>query len=373
MLAAAFLGFLIAKIGSGFKSKNMIQTVLTFLFVLLCFASRFFLEDMFKNNKTREVLETVSDSTEQIAGIYLPAGWFSEAVTDIRISDMMLLVGISILLFEIVFLLVGGSYRKINSALKSHAASGGFVMEKQKTRSVIGSLAFKEFKRMTGSTVYMTNAVMGELLCLIMGIAVLFVDIDKVLNSMMKGAPVTKEMLYPAIPFVVYLFIGMVATTAFTPSLEGKNYWILQSLPLKKKTIYQGKMLFNMLLTVPFMAFSTITFSIAFRVSAISMVLYLILGISLCAFSTAWGCVCGIKHMRLDWENEVEVIKQGAAVAIYMFPNMFACMGLLVLVVFLGKRMDQNLVTAIMIPIVAVLAVICYSRVMSLSREESAG
>ena len=103
MLAAAFLGFLIAKIGSGFKSKNMIQTVLTFLFVLLCFASRFFLEDMFKNNKTREVLETVSDSTEQIAGIYLPAGWFSEAVTDIRISDMMLLVGISILLFEIVF------------------------------------------------------------------------------------------------------------------------------------------------------------------------------------------------------------------------------------------------------------------------------
>ena len=32
--------------------------------------------------------------------------------------------------------------------------------------------------------------------------------------------------------------------------------------------------------------------------------------------------------MRLDWENEIEVIKQGAAVSIYLLPNMFAVMGL---------------------------------------------
>ncbi|MBQ7679359.1 MAG: hypothetical protein IJT34_05875 [Butyrivibrio sp.] len=37
-----------------------------------------------------------------------------------------------------------------------------------------------------------------------------------------------------------FVFIGMMATTACSPSLEGKNYWILQSLPLEKKTIYQG-------------------------------------------------------------------------------------------------------------------------------------
>ena len=62
------------------------------------------------------------------------------------------------------------------------------------------------------------------------------------------------------------------------------------------------------------------------------------LGLVLCAFSTAWGCVCGIRHIRLDWDNEIEVIKQGADVAIYMLPNMFVVMGLTVLVVFLGTR-----------------------------------
>ena len=96
--------------------------------------------------------------------------------------------------------------------------------------------------------------------------------------------------------------------------------------------------------------------------------LYLILGLALCAFSTSWGCVCGVKHMRLDWENEMEVIKQGAAVAIYMLPNMFAAMGLTVLVVFLGTKMEHSLLTLILILITSVLAALSYLRVMALSR-----
>lgn len=73
--------------------------------------------------------------------------------------------------------------------------------------------------------------------------------------------------------------------------------------------------------------------------------------------------------MRLDWENEIEVIKQGSAVAIYMLPNMFVVMGLIVLVVFLGTRMDHALLTLILILITAILAGLSYMRVMSLARK----
>ena len=37
MLGAAFLGFLIAKVSAGFKKTNIVQTVLTMVFVLFCF------------------------------------------------------------------------------------------------------------------------------------------------------------------------------------------------------------------------------------------------------------------------------------------------------------------------------------------------
>ena len=128
-------------------------------------------------------------------------------------------------------------------------------------------------------------------------------------------------------------------------------------------------MLFNMYLTVPFAVVSTLCLCISAKAPAVNTALYLIEGIALCAFSTAWGCVCGVKHMRLDWENEVEVVKQGAAVAIYLFPNMFITMGLIVLVVVLGLRMNSNLVTLILILIAAVLALLSYLRVMALARK----
>ena len=105
------------------------------------------------------------------------------------------------------------------------------------------------------------------------------------------------------------------------------------------------------------------------HVALIDMVLYLILGAVLCVFSASWGLVCGIKHMRLDWENEVEVIKQGAAVMIYLFPNMFVTMGLIVLVVWLGTVVNPTLVTLILIAVAGILAALSYFRVLRLAKE----
>ena len=222
---------------------------------------------------------------------------------------------------------------------------------------------------MTGSTTYITNIGIGVILAFGIGVISLIFGVDKIVAVVTNGAPFDYSLIQPSIPFIVYFFIGMVASTACSPSLEGKNYWILQSLPLEKKTIFQGKMLFNMYLTVPFMSFAILCMCISAHVPVINTILYLILGICLCGFSTAWGCVCGVKHMRLDWENEVEVIKQGAAVTVYMLPNLFVVMGLIVGVVFLGMVIDHKILTLIFICIVSILALLSYLRVISLSKK----
>ena len=367
MLVSAFVGFLIAKVSAGFKKKNIIQTILTIIFVILCFSLRFIIQDMFQNDKVEETLETASEMTNQAAGIYLPAKWFAEAVTGLSISGMLLLIGVSILLFAIVFRIVGNSYRRINSALKSHASTQKFVMTAQKKRSVVRAVAFKEYKRLTGSSAYMVNGGMGFILALLLGIITLVIGFNRIVMTVTGGAPIDPAILQPAIPFIVYFLVGMVSTTAMSPSLEGKHYWIIQSLPIRMKSVYQGKMLFNMYLTVPAMVFATLCMCISARVPAVNTILYLVLGFILCAFSTAWGCVCGMRYMRLDWENEIEVIKQGAAVSIYMLPNMFVVMGLTVLVVILGLKMDPRLPTLVMIVIAAVLAALSYRRVCALA------
>ena len=367
MLCASFIGFIIARISSGFRKNSIVQSILVFIFVTLIFCSRFFIESAVRNGKVEETLGSIADSLDKAMSWYPPAVWFVRAVTELNPIDMLLLAGVTVILFEVIFILVGRSYRQINSKLKSHAAAGKFTMSGLKTRSVVNAVAFKELRRMTGSSIYMTNAVMGELMVLIMGIAALFVDLDKVITAMLQGAPVTKEMLLPAISLIVYFFVGMAATTTMTPSLEGKNYWIVQSLPITKPELYKGKMLFNMYLAAPCGVFGVICLCISARAPFLTTVLAVVSMLCLCAFSTAWGCVCGIKHMRLDWENEVEVVKQGSAVALYLLPNMFVTMILVVLVVVLGMKIDQNLILAGLSLIALLLAALSYRKVIKLA------
>ena len=367
MLAASFLGFLIARISVGFQKTNLVQTILTMVFVLFCFSLRFLIEDLFRNDRVQATLESASAVTNNAARVYLPAGWFADAVTKLSAVGILLLLGVSTALFIVVFVVIGRSYRRINSALKSHAAVRNYSVSSQRQHSVVVAIAFKEFKRMTGSTAYMVNGGMGVILAALVSILTLIIGPERIIQMLTRDAPIDAGMLQPAIPFIVYFFIGMVATTACSPSLEGRNYWILRSLPIEMKTVYQGKMLFNMVLTVPFMAFSTLCLCFAAKTPLLDTVLYLLMGLALCAFSTAWGCVCGIQHMRLDWENEIEVIKQSAAVAVYMLPNMFAVMGLTVLVVFLGTRMDHRLLTSAGIAIAGVLAALSYMKVLRMT------
>ena len=372
MLLASLLGFLITKISAGFRKTNIVQMVLIFAVTLSFFFVRFLVEDIVKKDKLDDILMSAKDTMNNLADVYPPAAWFSDAVRDFSVSGILLLVGITVVCFEVLFLLVGRSYREINSKLESHAVQKSFRMDAQKKRSVVSAIAFKEFKRMTGSTTYMTNACFGQVLVVIMGVAAFFVDLDKVIGIVMKNAPITKEMLYPSITLIVYFMVGMVATTAITPSLEGKNYWIIQSLPIDKKTLYKGKMLFNLYLTIPFMLFATLCICISAKAPVLTTVLSLLLGVVLCLFSTCFGCVCGIKHIKLEWENEIEVIKQSAAVAIYLLPNMFAGMALIGISVFLGTKIDQNLIIGAMILLVSALAALAYGKVMRLCRAEGA-
>ncbi|MBP3824361.1 MAG: hypothetical protein ILA11_01320 [Butyrivibrio sp.] len=370
MLAASFVGFIIAKISSGFKKTNLIQTILAFVFIIFSFSLRYIIETFFENGRAGQTLENMSQATEKASGIYLPMGWFSDAVTKGSLLSGLLLIVVSSALFLILFRIVGRSYRNINSALKTHAAGGKFKMTTQKKRSLVTTIAYKEFRRMMGSTTYITNAAVGEVLAVILGVATLIFGFDVIVSKVTSGAPFDSMILQPAIPFIAYFLVGMMSTTSCSPSLEGKNYWIVQSMPIEKKTLYQGKMLFNMCLTVPFMAFTVLCFCISARVPVINALLYIVLGIALCAFSTAWGCVCGIKHMKLDWENEVEVIKQGPGVAWYMLPNMFVVMILVVLIVFLGMRIDHKILALLFTAIAGVLALISYKRALALAERK---
>ena len=328
MLIAVFISALIGGIGAGFKHKNIVLTILTFILVIPLFFVRFFIEDTIKNNKIEEVVTGSADAFSNASGFIPTAKWFSDAVNDHSIVAVILIFAISITAYEVFFFIFSRFYKGINSKLSESRTSKARVKDTDfKARSVVMSVCIKEAKRFTGSVAYMTNIGMGAVMSVVFGIAILFINVNKMISSM-AGMEVDLSGVAAAlvVPVLVYFFTGMVPSTACSMSLEGKNYWIMQSLPLKMMDVLKGKMLFNIFLFLPVGLFATVMSCISLKASPVEVIVALCYTVAVNLFSTAFGMLVGVKNMQLDWENEIQVIKQGRAVASYLLPNMFGTM-----------------------------------------------
>ena len=76
MLIASFIGFIIAKIGSGFKKTNLVQTIFTMGIVLFFFFLRFFIEKIVREGEIETTLENTADLTLKSVKMFPPAYWF---------------------------------------------------------------------------------------------------------------------------------------------------------------------------------------------------------------------------------------------------------------------------------------------------------
>ena len=302
---------------------------------------------------------------------YLPGvSWFSDAVNEGSISSMLLLAGVSLLLYALIFTIVSRSYRMINSRMMSGSVKHRAVTEKEyRSRNIYNSIAFKEFKRLLGSTGYAVNAGLGFVFMALVTVVLLFIN----LNKLLKGAlPVEFDpaSLACVMAPVSYFMLGMAPTTACSTSLEGKNYWILKTLPVDMFTIYKGKMLFNIYLTVPIGILSVVAGCFSLRAPLVDYILGIFAITAMCSFSTAFGMVTGSKFKRLDWDNEMEVIKQGTAMTLYILPNMLFT-GIIATVTFIISISGHGRLFLIPVTIFyAIMASVCYFGVKAIARHE---
>jgi ABC-2 type transport system permease protein len=328
MIIATALGSLITGAGGKFKYKRVVQIALTMVFIFACFFARFFFEWLFKSVGALNVVSNISSFMAETENYYLPAYWLQQA-TEGKFLYALLFLAVSLGLFELYFIIISKFYRQINSRLKVKAFHKEFKMSKQKIRSVKRTLVNKEFLRFKGSNNYLINTAIGLVLIFVLSIVAIFFDMDSVLHMLAPGVPEDrsiKGVFLLAVPFFVYFFVGMSPTTTVSYSLEGNNFWIVKSLPITGFDLVNAKMIFNFILYVPFQIFATIILGIKFGASFLDIMLFVLVGIVLCGFSTVYGMLLGISFPKLDWENEIDVIKRSTPPAIYIFSNMLIAM-----------------------------------------------
>jgi ABC-2 type transport system permease protein len=179
------------------------------------------------------------------------------------------------------------------------------------------SLIKKELSKFFNITLYALNAGLGPVILVIASVASIFYksNVESILADMI-GTGLEIELL-----LMVFLgfSISMTYTSAISLSLEGKNFWVLKSLPIKAETIMYAKVLFNVLLIGPIAVFSILLFGYSMSIAFVNQLLLILLVLGFTFAVSFMDAVFNLYVPKFDYINDVEVIKQSASALLGIF------------------------------------------------------
>jgi len=305
---SVFLGALITALSSRMKHKSLVSAVLSIVLILGIMLGTSQLTVM-EEEFTIEMLQNLSEIVLGIIGkIYPPALWLSSAMLTGDFLLCIWCVAGGLLLLGIVIAVVSANYQWISRGLYSTNAKHNYQMERLKKTSVLDALYRREVKRYFSSSIYVTNTIVGPILAMVFSIVLLVMGTDGL--QMVLELPLD---IKGAVPFLLAGIFCMMPTTCTSISMEGKEWWILKSLPVKTKDVLDGKILLNLSLVLPFFIISEILLAIALKYTFLEMIWGIIIPVVMILFSSVFGITVNLKMPVFNWENEVTVVKQSAS------------------------------------------------------------
>ncbi|PKK98970.1 MAG: hypothetical protein CVV57_03960 [Tenericutes bacterium HGW-Tenericutes-2] len=312
VLVMSLISLLIAMITARFRKSKIINIILMFVIFIGIFMVSFSFNDVETNPLTGQI-----NLFSGISKAYPPFAWFMDAVHNQSILSLIYLVASNGILFFLFIYFIQGFVQRTNQrGIRANIKKNGKAITYQE-RSIVTALVQKEFKKFFSITLYAVNAGLGPVLLTVLSIASLFYtqQIEAFLGEMV-GTGLDAEIL---IMGLVGFSVAMTYTPAISLSLEGKNFWIIKSLPVKAETVMLSKIIFNLLLILPIAIISILLFGFSLRIGVLNQLLLIFLVITFGILISFIDSSINLWVPKFDFMNEVEVIKQSAGVMLSVF------------------------------------------------------
>lgn len=311
MTAAVLFGALITGVSSRMKHKSLVATALSMVLVIGVMLFSAGISGM-EGEITGEMLKDFSGVvTAMIEKLYPPAVWLGNAMVDGNVLSGMLYFGVSIFVFVIMVILVASNFRRICRGLFSTTAKHNYQMTELKRTTILRTLYTKELKRYLSSSIYMTNTIIGPLMMVLIAGVVFFAGTEQIERVLPIEGGITALM-----PFMLAASACLMTTTCTSISMEGREWWIIKSLPIQTKTVFDSKILLNLSLMAPFYVVAEILSILALKPEKMELFWLLFLPMLFMIFACVFGITVNLRFLNLDWENEVTVVKQSASAMI---------------------------------------------------------
>ena len=239
------------------------------------------------------------------------------------LPHLLVFAAISAAVFALVYYLLSATFLRSATTQRSGKRKK-LDMGTIKAGSPTQAVLYKEWRHFLGSPVYLTNLSIGVLMAALLAAAGLIFR-GKVLEILSAFSAMGMDP-QPYIPLIICGMLSFLTSMMFVSapsvSLEGKNLWILKSMPISTVGILQAKLLFHCRMTTPVTVLAGLVLAAAYGCNLPGILLCALVPGLLTVLSGVLGMACGLKWAKLDWLNEAYPCKQGMAATITMFSMM---------------------------------------------------
>lgn len=296
------------------RNRKVFNTLVTFLFM----AFVIFMTDLVV--KPDSINKSVINGMVNISKFFPLSKIFTESLVEYNIVSLSLFVLISFLICALFIALIYKKYKNIHLIVTTHKVSSRTKQGSNEVNSQLKALFYRELKKYIITPVYMINTLMGPLTLMLICIFLQFlfkVQVEELLSIDLDVHAISIKTIISIIFSIIYcIFLSTSSTTSCSISIEGKNYWILQSSPVSYKNVFNSKILLNVLVNSIIMIVSDIFFSIAFRLTFFDILSFIIIQFSFMLFISVLGILVNLKLPKMEWQNESVVVKQSASVLV---------------------------------------------------------
>ena len=302
VVVATVIGYLISYISTFFKRKDIVQMITGLAVFFIAFyvgknATRFNPEDFGNFGK---VLLKFFDNYYPVTILY------KEIVINNDVLSLLIYILANISLFVILTFIITKTYTTINSKLHQAHTSKNKKIKELKSSSKTGALLKKDFKKLFSSSNYFLNTCIGVVVLLLCLIGLITSKNTGIISITDIGGGYGKVIF----AYSLIMFLGYIFPTAISLSLEGKNFYILRSLPIKFKDIIREKNLFHLIIAMPITLATILTIIFKLHMKIKYAIPFLSLYILMTILHANFHLLLDMLFLKLSWENEIKIIKR---------------------------------------------------------------
>ena len=308
LAVTSLLAWALSLLGSRVRNKSLATIIGSVVFLGLYFAVIFYITQLAQNGA--QIAAALSGAKVLV--------WLGRAMAGESAPALVWSLLATLAPFGLVSWLLSRSFTRIVTT-KRGLPKVRYEEKALRTASADTALVRRELRRLGANPTYLLNSGLGVLFLLAAAV-VLVIKRDVILDVLAQ-----MPELASSLPVFLALAIGgMLGMTLFTPSsvsLEGKNLWILQSMPVSGAQVLRAKLRMADLLTLPAAVIASVCCACVTELSP----LILLDSVLFARVANVLGLREGIVHAKLDWSNEAQAVKQSWAVML----TMLVCWGVL--------------------------------------------